>query len=74
LESYPELTWPTLEATNDRPCDCCGARFTAEHPMELISGCHDAPLRITYRDGYLYMRCFICDKPLHRIQVSTKLI
>lgn len=71
--------WPKLEESCAGGCCCnnedCDKVFTETNPMEMGVDCHrGSPLWVSYWDGWLYLRCATCDKPVVRIPVSKSLL
>lgn len=71
--------WPMLEESSRKGCQCnnpgCDKMFTEDNPMEMGVDCHrGSPLWVSYWDGWLYIRCAVCDKPVVRIPVGTSLL
>lgn len=73
-EKYQTITWPMLEKLSSGTCSCCNKQFSASDPPELAGKCHTGPVFVNYWDGYAYLSCHECRKPIGKIPVSTKLI
>lgn len=73
------VSWPDLEEMSSRGCACqspeCDKKFTETNPMEMAVHCHKGyPLWVSYWDGWLYLRCSKCDKPVCRVPVGRSLL
>lgn len=72
-------SWPDLEKSSREGCQCqdpgCNKVFTEDNPMEMGTKCHiGSPVWVSYWDGWLYLRCATCDKPVVRIPVGRSLL
>lgn len=75
LESYPIERFPELERLALTPCPCCGEKYNARNPMDLVAHCHpDSPVTVSYWDGFLYLTCKTCLKPIVRVSVDKSLL
>lgn len=74
-----EAGWPELDRLSRLGCECgksgCEGPFTEENPMEMAVKCHvGSPVVVTYWDGWLYLSCSKCDKPVVKVPVSRSLL
>jgi hypothetical protein len=74
IEEYQTINWPQMEAMTDQPCPCCGEKFNENMHPELTGKCHTGPVYVSYWDGFLYMRCGKCEKPICRVAVDKSLL
>jgi len=74
-DQYPTIEWPELESMIAEGCPCCDQSYTSENRLDLISRCHPkGRLSAGYWDGYIYLTCMECGKPIVRIPISQRLI
>lgn len=78
-EKWPELKWAVLESWQQQRCGCgegCGdGKFSKDNPPEIAVRCHTgSPLWVAYWDGYLYLSCGECSKPIAKIKVTQSLL
>ena len=74
---WPQADWPTLESYTQQGCPCCQGKnhYSAANPPELAVRCHiGSPLYVAYWDGWLFLSCSECSKPVCKIKVEEKLI
>lgn len=74
-----EATWPQMEQDCREGCQCgkpgCDRVFSADNPMEFGCQCHPgSPVWASYWDGYVYIRCAVCDKPVARFAINRSLL
>lgn len=74
-EDYELITWPNLESMCQAGCPCCNEKHSKENPLEFASKCHPGePTWVQYWDGFIYIRCSVCEKPIGKIEVSRSLL
>ena len=73
-KEFAVADWPDLEHMVDGKCPCCGEQFNEDMRPELTSKCHKGPVFVSYWDGWLYMECGKCRKPICCVPVDKSLL
>lgn len=73
LGQYQALEWPRLEELSRSCCPCCGEKHSADNPPELAARCHLGPVFVSYWDGFLYLSCHKCNRPICKVPIEQKL-
>lgn len=60
-----------LDELMNGSCPCCGEPFTIEMRPELTGRCHTGPVFVSYWEGWLYVECGQCRKPIGRIEIKA---
>ena len=71
ITEFQAAPWASLEAM----CPCCDdEKFSAEMRPELTGKCHIGPVFTSYWDGWLYLECGTCRKPICKVPVNKSLL
>ena len=75
IVSYPTVGFPSLEQLALGTCPCCGEKYSPQKWVNLISRCHPKRhVSASYWDGFIYLTCGKCRKPIVRIPVDKSLL
>lgn len=76
IEQYQTTNWSELESCILREsCPCCDRKFTQDNRMSLMARCHPhSDVIPAYWDGFIYLTCATCSKPVVRIPVDRSLL
>lgn len=74
-KDFQTLPWANLEyMTSEGKCPCCNEKFSADMRPELTGKCHTGPVFTSYWDGWIYIECGECHKPICRVPVDKSLL
>lgn len=71
---YQTATIATLEKICVGKCECCGEDFSETNMPDIAARCHRGPAFVAYWDGYLYLDCGKCKKPIVRVPVDRSIL
>ena len=77
-DNYPTLTWVEMESWHHCECghpECKNEPYTKDNPCVIAAQCHKGcGVNVHYWDGFLYLSCDKCEKPICKIEVKKSLL
>lgn len=72
-ENFPAITREYLAQTEAGTCPCCNEPFSVDMKPDLTSKCHTGPVFVSHWQGWLYLSCGKCRKPIGKINLNEPL-